>query len=201
VDAEILEGGVAAWKDAGLPVVDVAKLPQRDAAGRTVWVTRARPKVDRIACPWLIRRFIDPAAVFLFVAPAEVAGVAERFDAAPFDVEGVFWSHRGDLCTFDTMVEELGLGGFDALRRLAVIVRGADTARPEIAPQAAGLLAASLGLSRMYADDLEQLEAGMLLYDAFYRWCRDATDETHDWVSHKPRAGRIKEHAGATNAG
>jgi hypothetical protein len=93
------------------------------------------------------------------------------------------------------MVEELGLKGFDALQRLAVIVRGADTARPEIAPQAAGLLAASLGLSRMYADDLEQLEAGMLLYDAFYRWCRDASDETHDWVSHKPRgrSARPKE--------
>jgi hypothetical protein len=89
------------------------------------------------------------------------------------------------------MVDELGLGGFEALKHLAVIVRGADTARPEIAPQAAGLVAASLGLSRMYADDLEQLEAGMILYDAFYRWCRDATDETHDWVSHKPR-GRAK---------
>ena len=190
IEAEILEGGFAAWKDAGLPVIDAAKLPKRDAAGRTVWVTRARPKVDRIACPWLIRRFVDPAAVFLFVAPAEVAGVAERFGAQPFDVEGVFWSHRGEHCTFDTMVEELGLSSVDALQRLAIIVRGADTARPEIAPQAAGLLAASLGLSRMFADDFEQLEAGMLLYDAFYRWCRDATDETHDWVSHKPRAGR-----------
>ena len=188
VDAETLEGGFAAWRAAGLPVIDASKLPQRDPAGRTVWVTRARPKVDRIACPWLIRRFVDPAAVFLFVAPSEVAGVAERFGATPFDVDGVFWSHRGDQCTFDTMVDELGLGGFRALERLAVIVRGADTARPEIAPQAAGLLAASLGLSRMYSDDLEQLEAGMLLYDAFYRWCRDAVDETHDWVSHKPRA-------------
>ncbi len=197
VDAEILEGGFAAWKDAGLPVIDAAKLQQRDAAGRTVWVTRARPKVDRIACPWLIRRFVDPTAVFLFVAPTDVAGVAERFGATPFDVEGVFWSHRGELCTFDTMVEEFGLNGIDALQRLAIIVRGADTARPEVAPQAAGLLAASLGLSRMYADDLEQLEAGMLLYDAFYRWCRDATEETHDWVSHKPRAARkAKELAG-----
>src|SRR5688500_7202923 len=188
IDAEILEGGFAAWHDAGLPVIDASKLPNRDPAGRTVWVTRARPKVDRIACPWLIRRFVDPSAVFLFVAPSEVAGVAEPFGATPFDVDGVYWSHRGDQCTFDTMVEELGLGGFQALERLAVIVRGADTARPEIAPQAAGLLAASLGLSRMYSDDLEQLEAGMLLYDAFYRWCRDAADETHDWVSHQPRA-------------
>jgi rhodanese-related sulfurtransferase len=204
VDAEILEGGFGAWKDAGLPVIDATKLPQRDPGGRTVWVTRARPKVDRIACPWLIRRFVDPAAVFLFVAPTDVAGVAERFGATPFDVEGVFWSHRGELCTFDTMVEELGLSGFPALQRLAAIVRGADTAHPEIAPQAAGLLAASLGLSRMYSDDLEQLEAGMLLYDAFYRWCRDATDETHDWVSHKPRTARkaeAREYAGLSHGG
>lgn len=190
VGAEILEGGFAAWRDAGLPVIDAAKLPQRDSAGRTVWVTRARPKVDRIACPWLIRRFVDPAAVFLFVAPTEVAGVAERFGATPFDVDGVFWSHRGEYCTFDSMIEEFGLASIDALARLAVIVRGADTARPEIAPQAAGLLAASLGLSRMYSDDLEQLEAGILIYDAFYRWSRDAVGETHDWVSHKPKQTR-----------
>ena len=115
--------------------------------------------------------------------------MADRFGATPFDVEGVFWSHRGERCTFDVMVEEFGLGAMPALARLALIVRGADTARPEIAPQAAGLVAISLGLSRMYADDLEQLEAGMPLYDAFYRWCRDAVDETHDWVSHTPKAG------------
>jgi rhodanese-related sulfurtransferase len=187
IDAEILDGGFEGWIASGLPILNDNVLPPRDPEGRTLWVTRARPKVDRIACPWLIRRFVDPAAVFLFVTPSDVSGVAERFNAAPFDVEGVFWSHRGEQCTFDTMVEELGLCGVDALQRLAAIVRGADTARPEIAPQAAGLLAASLGLSRMYADDLEQLEAGMLLYDAFYRWCRDATEETHDWVSHKPR--------------
>ena len=188
IDAEILEGGVAAWTAAGLPLVNAAILPPRDAEGRTIWVTRSRPKVDRIACPWLIRRFVDPAAIFLFVAPSEVAGVAGRFGATPFDVEGVFWSHRGEKCTFDVMVEEFGLGAMPALARLALIVRGADTARPEIAPQAAGLVAVSLGLSRMYADDLEQLEAGMGIYDAFYRWCRDAVDETHDWVSHTPKA-------------
>ncbi len=190
VDAETLEGGFDAWRGAGLPVIEAAKLPQRDSMGRTVWVTRARPKVDRIACPWLIRRFVDPAAVFLFVAPTDVAGVAERFGATPFDVDEVFWSHRGEMCTFDTMVEEFGLSSIDALARLAIIVRGADTGRPEIAPQSAGLLAASLGLSRMFSSDLEQLEAGMLVYDAFYRWCRDAVDETHDWVSHKPRQAR-----------
>jgi rhodanese-related sulfurtransferase len=194
LDAEILDGGFEGWVSLGLPVLSEDVLPPRDQEGRTVWVTRTRPKVDRIACPWLIRRFVDPTAVFLFVAPSDVPGVAERFNAAPFDVEGVFWSHRDGQCSFDTMVEQLGLQNFDALQRLAVIVRGADTAHPEIAPQAAGLLAVSLGLSRMYADDLEQLEAGMLLYDAFYRWCRDATDETHDWVSHKPR-GRARAEA------
>jgi rhodanese-related sulfurtransferase len=187
VPAEVLDGGATAWAAAGLPMVAEDKLPPRNEAGQTVWVTRARPKVDRIACPWLIRRFVDPDAVFLFVASPEVHGVAERFGAAPFDVEGVFWSHRGDLCTFDVMVEELGLGGAGPLRRLAEIVRGADTAHPEIAPQAAGLLAISLGLSRMYSDDLEQLEAGMTVYDALYRWCRDAVEETHDWVSHQAK--------------
>ena len=95
VDAEILEGGFQGWREAGLPVIDAAKLPRRDSFGRTVWVTRARPKVDRIACPWLIRRFVDPGAIFLFVAPTEVAGVAERFGATPFDVEGVFLKSPG----------------------------------------------------------------------------------------------------------
>ncbi len=182
--AESLEGGFEAWAAAKLAVVPVAAMPAPDAAGRTVWVTRARPKIDRIACPWLIRRFVDPGAVFLFVAPQEVAGVAERFSATPFDVEDVFWSHRGDRCTFDTMVEEFGLSA-PPLDRLASIVRGADTARLEIAPEAAGLLAVSLGLSRMYSDDLAQLESGMAVYDALYRWARDATDETHNWPSAK----------------
>lgn len=194
VAAEALDGGYGGWTKAGLPTVPEAMLPKRDASGRTVWVTRARPQVDRIACPWLIRRFVDPKAVFLFVPPADVQGVAERFGAAPFDIsaEGVLWTHRADLCTFDVMVEALGLSGLEALARLAPIVRGADTGRPDLVPEAAGLLAASLGLSRMYADDLEQLEAGMLLYDALYRWCRDATDETHNWTSHQPARARAE---------
>lgn len=188
IAADILEGGIEAWKAAGLALVPQAVLPARDKLGRTVWVTRARPKVDRIACPWLIRRFVDPHAVFLYAAPSEVQTVAAQFGGAAFDIEGegVLWSHRGEHCTFDVMVEAFGLAQFEGLQRLSVIVRGADTARPELVPEAAGLLAASLGLSRMYADDLEQLEAGMALYDAFYRWCRDATDETHNWTSHKP---------------
>jgi rhodanese-related sulfurtransferase len=183
--AEILLGGHAAWAQAGLPLVPEGKLPPRDSQGRTVWVTRSRPKIDRIACPWLIRRFVDPAAVFLFVSPAEVQSVAERFNGAPFDIEGVFWSHRGGRCTFDAMLDEFGLRT-EPLAKLAAIVRGADTARLDLAPEAPGLLAASLGLSRMYLDDLEQLDAGMTLYDAFYRWCRDASDETHNWPTNKP---------------
>lgn len=185
--SEYLDGGFEAWRGAGLPLVAPDKLPPRDARGRTVWVTRSRPKIDRIACPWMIRRFVDPHAVILFVAPAEVTGVAERYNAAPFDIEGVFWSHRGELCTFDVMLAELGLA-IPALSKLAAIVRGADTARLDLAPEAAGLLAASLGLSRMYSDDLEQLEAGMLLYDALYRWARDASDETHNWPTNRPKA-------------
>jgi rhodanese-related sulfurtransferase len=185
--AEILVGGHAGWAEAGLPLVPGGKLPPRDPQGRTVWVTRSRPKVDRIACPWLIRRFVDPGAVFLFVSPAEVQPVADRFNAAPFDIEGVFWSHRGELCTFDTMIDELGLQS-EPLARLAAIVRGADTARLDLAPEAPGLLAASLGLSRMYLDDLEQLAAGITLYDAFYRWARDASEETHNWPTNKPDA-------------
>lgn len=186
--AETLEGGIADWVAAERPMVPVEKLRNRDAQGRTIWVTRSRPKVDRIACPWLIRRFVDPDAVFLFVPPSEVAEVAARFDGEAFDIDdaGVFWSHRGELCTFDVMVQELGLAT-DPLLRLATLVRGADTGRPDLAPEAAGLLAASLGLSRIYADDLEQLDAGMLLYDAFYRWCRDASEETHNWPTNKPK--------------
>jgi hypothetical protein len=111
-----------------------------------------------------------------------VPAVAERFSATPFDIEGVFWSHRGEGCTFDTMIEEFGLIS-EPLDRLATIVRAADTARLDLVPQASGFLAASLGLSRMFRDDLEQLDAGLLLYDAFYRWCRDATEEVHNWPS------------------
>jgi hypothetical protein len=145
-----------------------------------LWVTRHRPKIDRIACPWLIRRFVDPAARFLFVAPSEVAAVADRFDATAFDIEGVHWSHRDDTCTFDTMIAEFGLST-PALDRLALVVRAADTDRHDLSPQAAGLLAISVGLSRQFRNDLEQLEVGMTVYDALYRWARDGHDEGHDW--------------------
>jgi hypothetical protein len=178
VDAQTLKGGYEDWTANCQPLVRSEKVPAQDETGRTVWVTRARPKVVRIACPWLIRRFIDPKAMFLFVAPSEVTNVAARFNATPFDIDGVFWSDRGDKCTFDTMIEEFELAS-EPLGRLAMIVRGADTNRLDLMPQSAGLLAASLGFSRMYRDDLAQLEAAMGLYDALYRWCRDATEETH----------------------
>jgi rhodanese-related sulfurtransferase len=182
IDAMHLAGGFEAWRDAGQLLTRTQPVPERSREGRTVWVTRERPKVDRIACPWLIRRFVDPNAVFLFVAVPEVPAVAQSFRATPFDIEGVVWSHRGETCTFDTMLAEFGLRS-TALDRVATIVRGADTARPDLAPQAAGLLAISLGLSQLIDDDLEQLKAGLLIYDALYLWCRDASQETHNWPS------------------
>src|SRR5437762_8550275 len=185
-DANVLDGGHSAWAAANLPPIADTRIPPRDARGRTLWVTRSRPKIDRIACPWLIRRFVDPTAVFLFVAASEVMAVGERFNATPFDIENVHWSHRGELCTFDVMIEEFGLAT-PPLLRLATMVRAADTGRLDLSPEAPGLLAASLGLSRMFDDDLEQLEAGMLLYDAFYRWCRDASGETHNWPTNKAK--------------
>ncbi|MGB3314997.1 MAG: sulfurtransferase/chromate resistance protein [Albidovulum sp.] len=175
IGSETLEGGILAWQAAGLPVIPAAALP-----GTHLWVTRHRPKIDRIACPWLIRRFIDPGAQFLFVAPAEVPSVAEKFGAIPFDIEGVTFSHRGDKCSFDALLDDFHLHT-EPLDRLALVVRGADTDRQDLAPQAAGLLALSVGLSRQYKDDLEQLEAGMAMYDALYRWARDGFDEGHDW--------------------
>lgn len=174
--AEVLDGGWEAAVDAGLPALPASLLPTRPS----LWVTRHRPKVDRIACPWLIRRFIDPAARFLFVTPSEVEAVAERFGATPFDVENVTYTHRGELCSFDAILQDFGLRTV-ALDRLAQVIRAADTDRHNLAPQAAGLLAISVGLSRQYKDDLAQLAAGMVVYDALYRWARDGFDEGHDW--------------------
>lgn len=179
--AETLEGGVHAWRDAGAPLVPVAAWRQRDGAGPTLWVTRHRPKVERIACSWLIRRFIDPGARFLFVAPSEVMDVAEKFDATPFDALGAPWTHHGDRCTFDAMLAGFALRT-PALETMADIVRGADADDLSRTPQSAGLLAISLGLSRQYRDDLAQLQAGLAIYDALYYWARDARDETHDWT-------------------
>lgn len=190
--SEVLEGGLTTWIEAKLPLVPQEALPPRDAHGRTVWVTRARPKVDRIACPWLIRRFVDPNAVFLYVPTAEVMGVAARHNGAAFDIDapGVAFGHDGERCSFDAMLQAFGLSSLAPLAGLSLIVRGADTGRPDIAPEAAGLLAVSLGLSRMFADDIEQLNAGMAVYDALYRWSRDATGEVHNWTSHQPPSAR-----------
>ena len=181
IGAETLQGGVHGWRDAGLPMIPFAAIPPRDETGRTLWVTRQRPKIDRIACPWLIRRFVDPDARFLFVAATEVAMVAEKFGAEPFDVADARFTHRGDGCTFDAMLEDFALDALP-LRTLARIVRGADTARPDLAAEAKGLMAISFGLSAMHRDDLAQVEAGMAVYDALYRWARDAQGETHDWT-------------------
>ena len=144
------------------------------------WITRARPKIDRIACPWLIKRFIDADAEFYFVPPDAVKVRALELGATPFDVEGVELSHDGRLCSFDAILRKYGLSD-PALQEIAIIVRGADTEHLELAPQAAGLLAISLGLSRNFADDHEQLAHGLVLYDALYAWARFVRDERHTW--------------------
>jgi rhodanese-related sulfurtransferase len=182
--SEYLSGGMYGWRDdANTQRIPVSAMPPQ-VDGATLWVTRHRPKIDRIACPWLIRRFVDPEARFLFVSPAEVQGVAERYGATPFDVEDVFWSHRGARCTFDTMIEEFALAS-PALETLADAVRGADTNAHDLSPVAAGLLAISVGLSRQYKDDQAQLEVGFAVYDALYRWARDGQSEGHDWPGNK----------------
>jgi hypothetical protein len=144
------------------------------------WVTRERPKIDRIACPWLIRRFIDPEAEFLYVPAAQVQAVAQAAGAIPYDIPGVEMSHVGELCSFDAFLSKYRLAD-PALQRLATIVRGADTSRLDLAPQSAGLYAVSLGLSQLFSDDLEMLRHGMVIYDALHAWCRSCQDETHAW--------------------
>ena len=144
------------------------------------WITRERPKIDRIACPWLIARFIDPAPEFLYVPPADVLRLAAELGATPYDIPGVEMSHVGDLCSFDAFLAKHRLDD-PALQQLAVIVRGADTSRLDLAPQSAGLYAISLGLSRCFADDHAMLAHGMVLYDALYAWCREGRAETHRW--------------------
>ena len=144
------------------------------------WVTRERPKIDRIACPWLVARFIDAQPEFLYVSSDRVLAVAEETGAIPYDIPGVELSHVGDRCSFDAFLAKYGLND-PALHHLAVIVRGADTSRLDLTPQSAGLFAISLGLSANFADDHEMLGHGMVLYDALYAWCRDRQGETHNW--------------------
>jgi hypothetical protein len=148
------------------------------------WITRERPKIDRIACPWLIARFIDQEAEFQFAPPDQVLTRAAATGAIPYDVPGVELTHDGPLCSFDAILKKYGLDD-PCLHELAVIVRGADTARLDLAPQCAGLLAVSLGLSHMYRDDFEQLRHGMVIYDALYSWLKHVREERHDWNPQK----------------
>lgn len=182
INARYLQGGIAAWRDQGLA------LQPKPAGASTCWVTRERPKIDRIACPWLLRRFVDAQAQFLYVPAAQVRATAleqqaTAYDVAP-DLADTAFTHDGARCSFDAFIRIYGLGADPALVRLAEIVRAADTDHLELAPQAAGLLAVSLGMSRTISDDLKMLVAMMPVYDALYAWCRDAVagiDEQHNW--------------------
>ena len=168
IKGSFLEGGLEdGWKAAE------GALDAKPANGPTRWVTRERPKIDRIACPWLVSRFVDPGAEFLYVPSKEVLSAAEERDAIPYDVPDVHFSHDGELCSFDAFIRHYRLTD-PALAALATIVRGADTARLDLAPQAPGLAAISLGLSRNFADDHEMLRHGMVMYDALYTWCKEA---------------------------
>lgn len=180
VNAQYLTGGMYGWRDTpDAPRIPFAALPETN-----LWVTRHRPKIDRIACPWLIRRFIDADAEFMFVSPEWVTGVADRYSATPFDIADVALTHKDDHCTFDAMLDTFDLRT-PALDRLAQVLRAADTGADDC-PQAAGLLAVSVGLSRMYRDDHAQLDAAMPLYDALYRWARDGSAETHTSLQDAP---------------
>jgi hypothetical protein len=144
------------------------------------WVTREHPKIDRIACPWLILRFIDAQAQFQYVPADQVLGVAKQTGAIPYDIPGVELTHVGELCSFDAFLKKYQLDD-PALSQLAIIVRGADTSRFDLAPQSAGLYAISLGLSTTLTNDHEMLRHGLVIYDALYAWCRTLQNETHAW--------------------
>jgi rhodanese-related sulfurtransferase len=181
-DAQVLAGGHEAWTAARLPLVSKAALDRLAPRRPSQWVTRRRPKIDRVACPWLIRRFIDPQARILYVEPDQVVNVATETGAIPFDIEDVEISHEGPRCSFDTMLKLFGLEGEPSLDRLALMVRGADTARPDLAPEAAGLHAVSLGLSAMAGDDDHGLlRHGFAVYDALFAYVRFAAQERHNW--------------------
>jgi len=174
IAARYLEGGLEGWK------ASEGALDPKPTNGSTRWVTRERPKIDRIACPWLIGRFVDPTAEFIYVPSKEVLSAAKENDAVPYDVPDVHFTHDGELCSFDAFLKHYRLED-PALGALALIVRGADTARLDLAPQAAGLAAISLGLSRNFQDDHEMLKHGMVMYDALYRWCKEGKEEVHTW--------------------
>jgi rhodanese-related sulfurtransferase len=165
VQAAYLEGGIAHWKEQGLPT------RRKDGGGSDKWVTREHPKIDRIACPWLISRFIDPLAEFIYVPANDVPSVAQEIGGTPYDIKGVQFGHVGNRCSFDAIVQSYDIHD-PALDRLATIVRGADTSRLDLTPQCEGLLAISYGLSSNFPDDHEMLRHGMVVYDALYTWCR-----------------------------
>jgi rhodanese-related sulfurtransferase len=179
--ANYLEGGIALWREMGMPLLRKSPRFRVPREQPTRWVTRERPKIDRIACPWLIRRFIDPRAEFLYVPKSLVFSVAESEDAIAYDIPGAPLEHDGESCSFDAFIKAFDLHD-PALDDLAVIVRGADTGRPQLAAQAPGLLAISLGLSQNFPDDHAMLEHGMVVYDALYAWCRHMRDERHSRV-------------------
>lgn len=184
-DARALEGGVEGWLASGLPAIRKAALPNRDEAAPSRWITRVRPKIDRVACPWLISRFIDRDAVFQFVEPAHVLAVAKESGAIAYDIDGAPFTHDGELCTFDTLIRAFAIED-PHLHALARIVRGADTARMDLAPEAAGLLAVSLGISALAGgDDHGALARGFPVYDALHAWIRLAQGETHNWPAKK----------------
>ena len=175
LSARYLEGGLEAWKAGG------GLLDAKPAGATTRWVTRERPKIDRIACPWLVTRFVDSKAEFLYVPTKEVLSAAKSRNAVPYDVPDVHFSHDGDRCSFDAFIRHYRLDD-PALDELARIVRGADTARLDLAPQAPGLAAISLGLSRNFDDDHEMLGHGLVMYDALYTWCKEGKQEVHTWT-------------------
>ncbi|MGH6946995.1 MAG: chromate resistance protein ChrB domain-containing protein [Kiloniellales bacterium] len=187
-ETRYLEGGIAAWLEAGGPTADRAEIAALPVQG-SLWVTRGRPKIDRIACPWLLLRFVDPAARFLYVPTAKVFGVAEERGAVAYDIPGADFAHVGERCSFDAFVERYDLRD-PALIQLAEIVRGADTQRLDLTAQSAGLFSISLGLSAIVADDHEMLDKGLLLYDALYAWCRDCREESHAWPPAMPAGAK-----------
>lgn len=173
-----LEGGIGRWISAGHGAIRVRA--EFNVPGASRWVTRERPKIDRLACPWLIRRFIDPDALFFYTPAQRVRSEAEALSAQPYDIADVTFSHRGPNCSFDAFLAEFDLHD-ESLDRLADIVRAADTGEPDKSPQAHGLLAISLGLSANITEDVLLLEQAMPLYDALYAWCKLARNETHSW--------------------
>jgi rhodanese-related sulfurtransferase len=172
--ASYLEGGIEGWRAAG------GELFGKPKGGSSRWVTRERPKIDRIACPWLVKRFVDPEAEFLYVPTPDVKRVATEREAVPYDIPDVEFTHDGELCSFDAFIKRFRLRD-PALDELALIVRGADTNRLDLTPQSAGLAAVSLGLSLNYKNDLEMLAQGMTVYDALYSWCKKGKAEVHTW--------------------